>query len=65
MEVTPGWEVESDGFSRKLSSVRFLSEPYQRHLDWLLALEEIDGYLEAISRLNNEGPHSPLQYRVG
>jgi hypothetical protein len=54
LEVVLGWKVESDGFSRKLSSVRFLAESYQRHLERLFALEETDGFLEGISRLNPE-----------
>lgn len=54
MEVTLGWKVESDGFSRKLSSVRFLTESYQRHLERLFALEETDGFMEGISRLKPE-----------
>jgi hypothetical protein len=54
LEVVLGWKVEGDGFSRKLSSVRFLTESYQRHLERLFALEETDGFLEGISRLNPE-----------
>ena len=40
--------------ARKLSSVRFFTELYQRHLERLFALEEIDGYMESISRFNPE-----------
>ena len=54
LEVMLGWTVEGDGFSRKLSSVRFFTELYQRHLERLFALEEIDGYIESVSRLQPE-----------
>lgn len=49
-----GWTVASDGFARKLSSVRFFTELYQRHLERLFALEEIDGYMDAVSKLKPE-----------
>jgi hypothetical protein len=48
------WTVTSDGFARKLSSVRFFTELYQRHLERLFALEEIDGYMESVLKLNPE-----------
>lgn len=54
LEVMIGWDVADDGYGRKLSSVRFFTEMYQRHLERLFALEEIDGYLERISRFNPE-----------
>jgi hypothetical protein len=54
LEVMLGWSVEDDGFARKLSSVRFFTELYQRHLERLFALEEIDGYMESVARLNPE-----------
>jgi hypothetical protein len=54
LEATLGWIVAGDGFARKLSSVRFFTEAYQRHMERLFALEEIDGYMESVSRLNPE-----------
>jgi hypothetical protein len=54
LEVMLGWAVDGDGFSRKLSSVRFFTELYQRHLERLFALEEIDGYMASVSRLQPE-----------
>lgn len=54
LEVMLGWAVNGDGFARKLSSVRFFTELYQRHLERLFALEEIDGYMESVSRLHPE-----------
>src|SRR5690606_511864 len=54
LEIMLGWTVASDGFARKLSSVRFFTELYQRHLERLFALEEIDGYMDAVSKLKPE-----------
>ena len=52
LEVMLGWDVDPDGFTRKLLSVRFFTELYHRHLERLLALEEVDGYMESVARLN-------------
>jgi hypothetical protein len=54
LEAMIGWAVDGDGFSRKLSSVRFFTVQYQQHVERLFALEEIDGYMESISRFNPE-----------
>jgi hypothetical protein len=54
LEATIGWAVDGTAFFRKLSSVRYFTELYQRHLERLFALEEIDGYMESVSRLNPE-----------
>ncbi len=54
LEAALGWSTEGTGLSRKLSSVRFLTESYQRHVERLFALEEIDGFMESVSRLNPE-----------
>jgi hypothetical protein len=52
LEVMLGWDVDPDGFTRKLLSVRFFTELYHRHLERLFALEEVDGYMESVARLN-------------
>jgi len=52
LEVMLGWDVGGDGFTRKLLSVRFFTELYHRHLERLFALEEVDGYMESLTRLN-------------
>ena len=54
LEGMHSWTVEGEGYARKLSSVRFFTELYQRHLERLFALEEIDGYMEGLSRLKPE-----------
>ncbi len=45
LRVTLDWRVPSAGFSRKVSSVRFTFQSFQRHLERLLDLEEQDGYM--------------------
>ncbi len=54
LECMLSWTVADDGFGRKLSSVRFFAELYQRHLERLFALEEINGYMESIAKLKPE-----------
>jgi hemerythrin-like domain-containing protein len=48
MEVlrqTVGWREEGGDSSRKLSTLRFIAQSFQRHLERLMALEEYDGYM--------------------
>src|SRR5688572_27016420 len=52
LEVMLGWDVDPDGFTRKLLSVRFFTELYHRHIERLFALEDVDGYMEGMARLN-------------
>jgi hypothetical protein len=54
LEVMVGWAIDGGGYARKLSSVRFFTVLYQQHLERLFALEEIDGYMDSISRFNPE-----------
>lgn len=54
LEAMLSWTVEGEGYARKLSSVRFFTELYQRHLERLFALEEIDGYMKGLCRLKPE-----------
>jgi len=44
------WKVANDSFSRKLSSVRFITQSFQRHLERLMALEEYDGYMVRLKK---------------
>jgi hemerythrin-like domain-containing protein len=48
------WQAEGDDLVRKLSTIRFIAQSLQRHLDHLLALEEYDGYMDAVFTSN---PH--------
>jgi hypothetical protein len=45
LRVTAGWQVPGPDAPRKLSTLRFLAQSFQRHLERLLALEEDDGYM--------------------
>jgi hypothetical protein len=54
LEVAIAWVVEGDDLSRKLSSVRFATELFQRQIERLFALEELDGYMESVCRLHPE-----------
>ena len=42
-----GWRMHGD-LSRNLSSVRFVLQSFQRHLEHLMTLEEHDGYMDVV-----------------
>jgi hypothetical protein len=48
LRATVAWQAPGPDVSRKLSSMRFIAESFQRHLERLLALEEYDGYMEVV-----------------
>ena len=48
LQVSLAWDTGGAGFTRKLSSVRFVTQSLQRHLDRQLALEECDGYMSVV-----------------
>ena len=54
LERTLIWNVKGEEFSRKLSSVRFVTESFQHHLERLFALEELDGYMNVVCQLHPE-----------
>ena len=54
LEVVIAWSVEGEDVSRKLSSLRFTTELFQRHLERLFALEELDGYMEIVCQMSPE-----------
>jgi seryl-tRNA synthetase len=39
------WKPSADDGARKLSSLRFITQSFQRHLERLMALKEQDGYM--------------------
>ncbi len=39
------WKPAGDDFARKLASLRFIAQSFQRHLERLMALKEQDGYM--------------------
>ena len=42
------WEVYGDDCSRKRSTLLFIAKSFQRHLERLMTLEEIDGYMDIV-----------------
>ena len=48
------WKLQGDDLSRKLSTLRFIAQSFQRHLERLMALEEYDGYMDMVGALS---PH--------
>ncbi len=42
------WKVTAVGYSKKLSTVRFTAQSFQRHLERLLTLEEGGGYMSFV-----------------
>jgi hypothetical protein len=51
LRTAAGWEVPGPDASRKLSTLRFVTQSFQRHLEHLLTLEEYDGYMDLVLRL--------------
>ena len=48
VRITTGWQVEGNDASRKLSTLRFVVESFQRHLDRLLTVEEHGSYMDLL-----------------
>ncbi|HEX4149242.1 MAG TPA: hypothetical protein VHY20_09655 [Pirellulales bacterium] len=48
LRLTLEMKVTSTSLSRKLSSVRFMAQSFQRHLDRLLNMEEDGGYMDLV-----------------
>ena len=51
LRVTLNWKVPDTGLARKVSSVRFTFQSFQRHLERLLDLEEQDGYMVLVAEM--------------
>ncbi|HWB10492.1 MAG TPA: hemerythrin domain-containing protein [Pirellulales bacterium] len=49
LRATMQWAPTNDDISRKLGSLRFISQSFQRHLEHVMALEEYDGYLNVVT----------------
>jgi hypothetical protein len=45
LRTTLAWQVQGEDFTRKLSTLRFMAQCFQRHLERMMALEEYDGYM--------------------
>jgi len=48
LRTTIGWRYQGADLSRKLESLLFVGQSFQRHLKRLLALEEQDGYMTVV-----------------
>jgi hypothetical protein len=49
LRSTLAWKVQGEDFSRKLATLRFITQSFQRHLERLMALEEYDGYMDLVA----------------
>jgi hypothetical protein len=49
LRVTLDWQVPAVGLPRKLSSVQFTLKSFQRHLERLMDIEELDGYMVVVA----------------
>jgi hypothetical protein len=74
LRVALAWQAPEVAGEKKLSTVRFAAQSFQRHLDRLFGLEESGGYLEfvcdrfpglfeKVARLRNE--HTELRHALG
>ena len=48
LRLSTTWQVLGPDASRKLSTLRFVTGSFQRHLERLLALEEYDGFMDKV-----------------
>jgi hypothetical protein len=71
LRATMAWQVEGDDWSRRLSTLRFIAQSFQRHLGRLMALEEYDGYMNVVmeasphlSRAVNGLKQEHAQFRI-
>ncbi len=51
LRVTLDWKVPAVGLPRKLSSVQFTLQSFQRHLERIMDLEEQDGYMVMVAEM--------------
>lgn len=54
LRVAIGWRSTADNIERKLSSVRFMAQSLERHMERLMSLEEEGGYMQGAVE---EKPH--------
>ena len=48
LRVTLQWKAPAFGLSRKISSVQFTTKSFMRHLERMMELEEVEGYMDAV-----------------
>lgn len=49
LRTTITWPVAGNDCSRKLSTVRFIAQSFQRHLERMMTLEEYEGYMDMVT----------------
>ena len=54
LRSTIGWKFQGSDLTRKLESLRFVGQSFERHLKRLMALEEEDGYMEFVVAIRPE-----------
>ena len=50
LRLTAGRKAEGHDLSRSLSTLKFITQCFERHLERLMALEEHDGYMDVVLR---------------
>jgi hypothetical protein len=48
LRMALAWKVHGADFSRKLSTMRFITQSFQRHLEHMMTLEEKNGYMDMV-----------------
>src|SRR5947209_5865840 len=48
LRMSSGWPVPGADASRKLATLRYVAQSFQRHLEHVLTLEEYDGYMDLV-----------------
>ena len=54
LRSTVGWKFQGADLSRKLSSLLFVGQSFQRHLKRLMSLEEEEGYMTVVLASRSE-----------
>ncbi|HUY87282.1 MAG TPA: hemerythrin domain-containing protein [Pirellulales bacterium] len=49
LRATMEWKLSGEDLSRKLASLRFIGESFQRHVEHVFDLEEYDGYMAVVT----------------
>jgi Hemerythrin HHE cation binding domain len=48
LHATLAWNASGEEAARKLSTLNFICKSFQRHLERLMMLEEVDGYMDDV-----------------
>jgi hypothetical protein len=58
LRATMAWKFQAENFGRQLSTLRFILQSFQRHLEHLLTLEEYDGYMDSVLKASPQLAHA-------